>query len=203
MLDRNGLACYGFHMPLRGLVQEPARFIEIAQTLGATWMITPYLAPEERGTTPEFWRGLGETLRAGAERVGAHGLKIAWHNHDFEFRPLPDGSLPIAHILEGGGPNVAFEADLAWVVRAGGDPRTVLSRFGDKIRLLQIKDTAPPGTTQDGGWTATGDGIIDWQGLVPLLRDGRIDHFVVEHDNPSDWRDVARRSIAFFRSLPL
>ena len=35
-LDDAGLACFGFHMPLKGLSEEPQRFIEIAQTLGAT-----------------------------------------------------------------------------------------------------------------------------------------------------------------------
>jgi sugar phosphate isomerase/epimerase len=41
-LDDSGLACYGFHMPLAGLVEDPNRFIEIAQTLGATYLIPPY-----------------------------------------------------------------------------------------------------------------------------------------------------------------
>lgn len=40
-LDDAGLACYGFHMPLAGLVQEPHRFIDIALTLGASVMIPP------------------------------------------------------------------------------------------------------------------------------------------------------------------
>ena len=47
-LDDNGLKCFGFHMPFDGLVNEPNRFIDIALTLGATWMIPPYIPPEQR-----------------------------------------------------------------------------------------------------------------------------------------------------------
>ena len=34
-LDANGLKCFGFHMPLSGLVGETQRFLDIALTLGA------------------------------------------------------------------------------------------------------------------------------------------------------------------------
>ena len=62
-------------------------------------MIPPFVPPEEREATPDFWRRLGEDLAKGAEAAAPHGLKVAWHNHDFEYRPLPDGSRPIDHIF--------------------------------------------------------------------------------------------------------
>ena len=40
-LDENGLKCFGFHMPLAGLMGEARRFVDIALTLGASWMIPP------------------------------------------------------------------------------------------------------------------------------------------------------------------
>ena len=38
-------------------------------------------------------------LAKGAESVRSAGLKIAWHNHDFEYRKLSDGSRPIDHLF--------------------------------------------------------------------------------------------------------
>ena len=35
---------------------------------------------------------------------------------------LPDGTRPIEHIFEGGGPDVWFEIDCGWITRAGADP---------------------------------------------------------------------------------
>lgn len=202
-LDDAGLKCFGFHMPLAGLVSEPQRFIEIAQTLGARYLIPPYVTAEERQPTAGYWRGLGQKLAKGAEAAGQHGLAVAWHNHDFEFVPLPDGTRPIDHIFEAGGDAVKFEIDCGWIVRAGADPATELQRFADRIVAIQTKDTAPLGTKEDDGWTATGDGIINWAALVPLFRATKADHIVTEHDNPTDWQSFARRSIDHLKALGL
>ncbi len=202
-LDDAGLACYGFHMPLAGLVSEPKRFIDIALTLGATYLIPPYVTPEERRPTAQYWRELGEKLARGAEAAARHGLEVAWHNHDFEFVPLNDGSRPIDHIFAAGGPSVKFEIDCGWIVRAGAEPAAELERFADRIVAIQTKDTGPLGTKEDDGWTATGDGIIDWAALVPLFRKTAANHIVTEHDNPSDWQLFASRSIDHLRQLGL
>lgn len=202
-LDDSGLRCFGFHMPLSGLVGEPNRFIDIAQTLGATWMISPYVTAEERRPTAAYWRELGEKLGRGAELAKPHGLKVAWHNHDFEFVPLDDGTRPIDHIFAAGGPDLRFEIDCGWIVRAGADPAAELERFADRIDIIQTKDTAPLGTTADDGWVATGDGIIDWAALAPLFPAARADHLVTEHDNPSDWQRFAKRSIDHLKQLGL
>lgn len=202
-LDDAGLACYGFHMPLSGLIDEPERFIDVALTLGATLMIPPYIPAEEREATPVFWQRLGEQLAQGAQKAQPHDLKVAWHNHDFEYMPLPDGSRPIDHILETGGEAVWLEIDCGWITRAGADPAAELTRYANRIAAIQTKDTAPPGTTADDGWTATGDGIIDWEKLVPLFRQTAADHIVTEHDNPSDWQRFAGRSIEKLRALGL
>lgn len=202
-LDDAGLACYGFHMPLAGLVSEPNRFIDIALTLGATVLIPPFVTAEERQPTPDYWKSLGEKLGRGAEATAPHALKVAWHNHDFEYRPLPDGTRPIDHIFEAGGSDVLFEIDCGWIVRAGADPAAELRRYADRIIAIQLKDTAPLGTIVDDGWTATGDGIIDWSSLASLFRQTRADHIVAEHDNPSDWQEFAKRSLDYMRKLGL
>lgn len=200
-LNDAGLACYGFHMPLAGLVDEPERFIDIALTLGANLMIPPYVTAEERENTPDYWKALGDKLAAGAQKAAPHGLKVAWHNHDFEYRPLPDGTRPIDHILAA--ENVWFEIDCGWITRAGADPAAELERYADRILAIQTKDTAPLGATVDDGWTATGDGIIDWEALAPRFGGTQADHIVTEHDNPSDWRRFAKRSIDKIRALGL
>ena len=198
-LDAAGLKCFGFHMPLDGLIHDPARFIDIALTLGASTLIPPWIDPARRENTAAFWSGIGAALAKGAEQAAPHGLTVAWHNHDFEYHPLPDGSRPIDHILAPEA--VKFEIDCGWLTRAGVDPKAELLRYKDKIVIIQTKDTAPPGTTAEDGWTATGDGIIDWAALVPLFGQTAATHLVTEHDNPADWRAFARRSIDHLRRI--
>lgn len=200
-LDAAGLKCFGFHMPLDGLTQDPDRFIDTALTLGATYLIPPWIDPARRENSTVFWSGVGTALAKGAERAALHGLTVAWHNHDFEFHPLPDGSRPIDHILAP--ETVKFEIDCGWIVRAGADPAAELVRYKNKIVIIQTKDTAPFGTKVDDGWTATGDGIIHWSTLAPLFRATNATHLVTEHDNPTDWRAFARRSIDHLRQIGL
>lgn len=200
-IDDAGLACLGFHMPLAGLTEETERFIDIAHTIGAPLMIPPWIPPDQRDAKADGWKRLGEALARGAEMVRDAGLRVAWHNHDFEYVALADGSRPIDLLLDAAGPNVGFEIDCGWVVRGGGDPAAELARYADRIWAIQTKDTAPIGTKEDDGWTPTGDGIIDWPSLWPLFLRTKADHIVVEHDNPGDWRVLAKRSFDYLADL--
>src|SRR5688572_6393907 len=48
-LDDAGLYCMGIHMPFAGLVDEPRRFFDIAETIGSKpLLIPPFLLPHER-----------------------------------------------------------------------------------------------------------------------------------------------------------
>jgi sugar phosphate isomerase/epimerase len=200
-IDDAGLVCSGFHMPLTGLIDETERFIDIAQTIGAPLMIPPWIPPEQRDSKPDGWKRIGEAISRAAEIVSTAGLKVAWHNHDFEYVTLTDGSRPIDLLLEATGPNVGFEIDCGWVLRGGADPAAELTRYADRIWAIQPKDTAPLGTKLDDGWTATGDGIIDWPSLVPLFSKTKADQIVVEHDNPTDWRVFAQRSHDYLNAI--
>jgi sugar phosphate isomerase/epimerase len=189
-------------MPFAGLVEEPARFIEVAGILGAgPLMIPSFLPPQLRPSDVDGWKRIGAALGRGAETAKAAGLRVAWHNHEFEFRLLPDGSRPIDHMLSEAGEDLGLELDFAWVARGWADPEAELRRFAARVVAIQLKDTARPGTLDDeNGWRATGDGIIDWDRLWPLFATTRADHLVVEHDRPRDWRTVARRSYDFARA---
>ena len=136
-LDAAGLKCFGFHMPFTGLVGEPQRFIDIALTLGAQ-LDDPalYRAGGSRHDGRLLARGRRQAA-GGADKAKAAGLKVAWHNHDFEFVPLADGSRPIDHILRADTPDVWFEIDCGWIVRAKADPAA-------ELRQIQGSDRGDP-----------------------------------------------------------
>ena len=202
-LDGAELRCFGFHLPLKDLETDPERCIDIALTLGATHLIPPFVAEADRRNTPEFWLGIGRILCQAQDFASTHGLQVLWHNHDFEYAFLPDGSRPIDRILEAGGADVGYELDIGWLTRAGVHPETEFERHGDRIHAIQVKDTAPDGVCEEDGWTATGDGIIDWKSLVPCFSRTPATYLVVEHDNPADWKTFAERSIQYVRQLGL
>lgn len=199
--DGAGLACSGFHAHFHDLCADPQRFIDLSDEIGTDLIIPPWLAPEDRGTTGDAWKRIGEKLAVAAETVTAAGKVLAWHNHDFEFVPLSDGSVPIDHLFAAAGDKVSFEIDLAWVKRADADPAAALEKYVDRIVAIQPKDTAPKGTVAEEGWTAPGQGVLDWPALWPLMRKTGADYLIVEHDNPADWEKLASDAIAYLRQM--
>jgi sugar phosphate isomerase/epimerase len=73
--------------------------------------------------------------------VRAAGFGFGWHNHDFEFVPLADGSVPMQILLETA-PDLDWEADIAWVIRGGADATDWIARHGKRITAVHVKDIA-------------------------------------------------------------
>jgi sugar phosphate isomerase/epimerase len=197
-LDRNGLAMPTGHFSLDALETGFDDARRIADALGIRTMICPYLEPEKRpAPTAAGWRGFGERLAAVSERLRKAGYGFAWHNHDYEFAPLADGSVPFDHVLAAA-PALGWEMDVAWMVRCGADPLPWIDRYGANIVGVHVKDIARPGEGADeDGWSDVGHGTMDWAGLLKVLRGKTAArHYVMEQDNPNDFDRFARRSIA-------
>jgi len=197
--DALGLTIPTAHMPLAHLEEDRTRVIDIAKTLGLETVIIPHVGGDARPSTVEGWKALGHRLSEHAGHLAEAGLRLGWHNHDFEYVKLADGSRPIDHILAANG--VRFEPDIGWIVRAGADAAAEIRKESSKIAAFHVKDTAKAGVTKDDGWTDVGAGIIDWKALWPAIAGSGADLLVMEHDNPSDWRSFAANSYKYLNGL--
>lgn len=200
-LDANGLAMPTAHFSLDMLEAEPERVIAICRTLGIQAVYCPYLLPEERPTDAAGWHALGERLQKAGAPIRAAGLTFGWHNHDFEFFTLQDGTVPLDHLFEGG-PDLAWEADIAWIIRGGADPFAWIKKYGDRITAVHVKDIAPKGeNAEEDGWADVGHGTVPWGDLARALAGSPVKNFIVEHDNPKDITRLATRSIATIKAF--
>ena len=200
-LKVSGLAMPSGHFGLDMLEDDSDRVLEIAQAVGMTSIYCPHIGPELRASDAAGWQDFGKRLQdAGAVYAGA-GITFGWHNHDFEFVAQADDSIPMEGILKGG-PDLSWEADIAWIVRGGGDPFDWISRHGSRIDAVHVKDIAPEGQCLDeDGWEDVGHGTMDWKGLLNALKETPAKIFVMEHDNPNDHERFARRSIEAVKAL--
>ncbi len=200
-LEKAGLVMTSGHFGLDMVENEPDSVREIAAALGVRNAYVPFIAAAERPGDRGGWRAFGARLAEAGKALEDAGIGFGWHNHDFEFRALDDGSYPIESLLEGGSA-LAFEFDVAWAARAGEDPLAWIERLGGRIGAAHVKDIAPDGACADeDGWSDVGHGALDWPALVAALARVGCDHLVLEHDNPSDDRRFAERSIRFLNSL--
>ncbi len=200
-LGESGLKMPTGHFGLDQLENDPDRVLEIAKAVGIETIYCPHLAPDQRPDSGAGWLEFGKRLQKAAAPYRDAGLGFGWHNHDFEFKPTPDGSIPLVAIFEGG-PDLEWEADIAWIARGGADPIDWIKTHGKRITAVHVKDIAPAGEkTDEDGWADVGDGTLDWKGIMAALKGTPVKYFVMEHDNPKDATRFAKRSLAAAQTL--
>ncbi|TDK38686.1 sugar phosphate isomerase/epimerase [Rhizobium deserti] len=199
-LDANGLTMPTGHFGIDLLEKEPEQTLLIAKTLGMEAIYCPHLAADQRPNDAAGWFAFGQRLAEAGKPYRDAGYTFGWHNHDFEFKPLEDGSTPQEQILAGG-PDLAWEIDVAWVIRGGGDVNSWIESYGKRITAVHVKDIAPAGENVDeDGWTDVGHGTVAWPELMAALRKTPAKHYVLEHDNPKDLDRLLSRSMASFQT---
>lgn len=201
-MDANGISMPSGHMGLADIEADFDATMAIVKALGMTRVYAPYLEEKHRPTTATGYSELAQRLGNAANRYADQGISFGWHNHDFEFVPLDDGSTPM-DILLNEAPNIKWEADLAWVVRGGRDPLEYIERYGDRMSAVHVKDIAEAGTnTDEDGWSDLGAGTLDWAAYLRACRQQSDDLiYALEHDKPSDPIGYASRSAAAFNNL--
>lgn|SRR5690606_27094026 len=200
-LDRHGLRMTSGHFSLDMLENEVDKALDIARTVGMRAVYCPHIAADQRPSDAAGWRGFGQRLEKAGKPYKDAGFIFGWHNHDFELKPLPDGSVPLAHILDAA-PGIAWEADVAWVVRGGADPIEWIRRYGDRLTAVHIKDIAPAGQNADeDGWADVGHGTVPWKAIWAEVKKTPATIFVMEHDKPNDHARFAQRSIEAAKKL--
>ena len=80
-----------------------------------------------------------EKLKVGAELARAKGLKVGFHNHEWEFMHQVDGKAVYELYLEGA-PNVFSQLDVYWCAVGGADVPAVIRKWAKRLPTLHIKD---------------------------------------------------------------
>ncbi len=85
---------------------------------------------------------MAEQLNKAGEQCKKANLKIGYHNHYWEFKPLADSPGTGYEIMlkETDPALVAFELDLFWVVKSGHDPITLFKEAPGRFVAWHVKD---------------------------------------------------------------
>jgi sugar phosphate isomerase/epimerase len=178
-LDAAGLAACAAHIPIERFEDEPGRVLEEAEALGVATLVVPWVQPPETAAAAD---ATVARILAASEVATAGGLGFAYHNHDFEFRALDDGSDLWGRIAAARLPQ---EPDIGWLLVAGRDPVTVLGELAGRCPLVHAKDVR---RKADDTWedVIAGDGEADWPAIAAAAEAAGATHIVVELDNPSE-----------------
>ena len=151
--------------------------IGAAEALGQKWVIIPWMSDAWRNA--EGYEHLANYLKALSAACKERGMVAAWHNHDFEFQALEDGTIPYDYLIENlKGEGVVFEMDVHWVAFAGEDPVQWFEKYPGMFPLWHVKDFAADTLTQ----VPVGQGVIDWERIFANAELSGMEHYYIEQD---------------------
>ena len=114
------------------------------------------------------------------------GMKLLYHNHDFEFKKDKDGVVVIDYLLENTDPKyVNFQMDLYWVTKAGADPVAYFKKFPNRFKLWHVKDM-----DDQGRFAPVGNGTIDFAKILENKELSGMQYYFVEQDRTFDMKPL-------------
>ncbi len=202
-LDARGLRVSSSHVGLIALRERPEAIVEACSVLGCDRLYMPAVPPEQRQMDAAGWRAVGQELGRMAERLRQDGIQLGYHNHNWEMRPKEGARTALELLFEAAaGSPLTWEADLAWLVRGGAEPKAWMRRYSHILTAVHVKDIARPGQNEDeDGWADVGAGVLDWRDLWRAARAAGAVWMVVEHDKPKDPARTAKASLAYLQGI--
>lgn len=177
-LKENGLTAPSGHAPL--LSQDQDEIFAAAKELGISTVIDPYL-PAEHWQDMETIRGTAAKLNAAAKKGAEYGIRVGYHNHAWELESSIAGTTALEYFAGLLDPELVLEIDTYWAAVGGQDPVELLTRLGDRVRFIHIKDG--PGTTDTTAQLPAGQGTIPVLDVIAAARSLEVG--VVEFDDYS------------------
>lgn len=159
--------------------QQLDAYIEVAHTTGQTYLIVPSLNESLIRTKDDFMK-VAENMNKLAEVLKKEGLKVGYHNHNFEWKEV-DGTTFYDTLLKNTDPAlVHMEMDIYWVVRAGHNPIEILKQHRGRYAFVHVKDMDKTNPNLN---TEIGKGSIDFKAIVPQAEAAGVSHFIMEQEN--------------------
>ena len=185
ILDDNGLKATSNHFDFNSMIKDGSTdlvksYIETANHLGSEYVTVPYIVSELRGKSVDDYKKLAYQINKVGELCKAGGIKLAYHNHDFEFEKFGSTNGYEVLLNETDKNIVDFELDLYWVVRSGNDPLQLIKKYPGRFKMWHIKDM----DNVNPDWNAEiGTGQIDFKSIFARAELSGMTRFFLEHES--------------------
>jgi len=207
MCTELGLIPFSNHVPFQQMIDNVDKVIEENTVLGVQYIVFPYMDEASRpGINPEQFKTTVAALGEIGAKVKAAGFQLLYHNHDFEFVTLADGTVGYDYIFSANNrSNLQTELDVCWSNYAGFAPVDVLTKYAGNTPVVHLKDyylegklsSAPyaligistdNSMKDEGGWfefRPLGMGQVDIPAAINAAINSGAQWLCVEQDEPS------------------
>ncbi len=206
LCDERGITIPSTGAGYEELVKDPMAVVKSAKALGAKYVMCAWIPHEKGKFNLDNAKKAVADFNAAGKVLAENGLTFCYHVHGFEFQPYEKGTLLDYIITKTDAKYVSFEMDVLWTHFGGGNPVALLKKYGDRWKLLHMKDLRK-GTKKDltGGTStendvALGTGEIDIPAIIKEAKKIGITHYFIE-DESSHVNTQVPQSIAYLKSL--
>ena len=178
LLDDVGLKCCGTHIGLDTLLGDNLpKTVEFNQTLGNKFLIVPSL-PGKYTQTRQGWQEAADVFSELADNVKSHGMKIGYHNHSVEFKPL-DGEVPWDTFFNRAKKEVVIQFDTGNGVAAGGDPVVYLKKHPGRVASVHVKPWSKAKRN-----ALIGDDELPWKEIFNICETtAGVEWYIIEYES--------------------
>jgi sugar phosphate isomerase/epimerase len=211
-LKARDLVAVGAHGGYGAMKKDLPGLIATAKTLGAKYLICPWIDHPKEGFTEELAHQVAADFNAWGKICREAGLRLGLHPHGFEFVATKAGNGETMFDIiarETAPENLCFEMDVFWVFHAGQDPVKLLKKYGDRWQLLHLKDIRKGAVTGLSTGSApptdnvpVGDGQIDWAAVLSTSQQVGVKHYIIEDETPTPLQCIPA-SLKYLRGLGL
>lgn len=206
MCDERNITIVGTGADYNELVKSTTETIANAKVYGSKYVMCAWI-PHKRGEfNLENAKKAVQDFNLIGKSLKNNGLIFCYHTHGFEFQPYEDGTL-LDYIIKNTNPEyVSFEMDILWVTHGGGDPVKLLNKYGNRWKLMHLKDLKKgvkgdfTGGTPAENDVVLGDGQSDFVAIMKAAKKAGIAHYFIEDESDKESIQVPK-SIAFLKSL--
>lgn len=209
-LDRAGLKCVSAHIQAQGgegtFSGDMGKLAADLKTLGVQTAVMPtarfperlggptkeegivgYLKRATSALTADDWKANADFLNAKGKALAGAGIKVGYHNHNFEFAPVGSTN-GLEILLANTDPAlVTFEVDIGWVAAAGVDPYAFLAQHKGRFTMMHVKDIkadTKPNHAFQMDPAEIGSGVLDWPRLLSESYANGVRGYYVEQEPP-------------------
>jgi sugar phosphate isomerase/epimerase len=198
LLDEVGLTALSAHVPLPAFEPDAEATVKAYKEVGCRYIAIPWLPPELCPDGADFGKTL-EMIHKIGKLCNENGMTLLYHNHDFEFRKMPDGAYGLDYLYEKVPAEILqTQIDTCWVKFAGVDPAGYIRKYAGRCPVVHLKDfmvEGEGGTPYEliGGAAAdkpkgkfefrpVGSGCQDFPSVIKAAEESGASWIVVEQD---------------------
>ncbi len=206
LCNDRGITIAGTGTGYENLVKDPQAAADDAKALGASYLMVAWIPHQKGAFNLDNAKKAVEDFNTAGKVLKENGITFCYHVHGYEFQPHEKGTL-MDYIIQNTNPEyVSFEMDVLWTQFGGADPVALLKKYGNRWKLMHLKDLRKGvpkdltgGTSQEND-VALGTGEIDIPGILREANKIGIKHFFIE-DESSRVNTQVPQSIAYLKSL--